>query len=68
MLCNEEPSWTKAEQFTVDNRVDGQFVTYEFEFSTPKSFTAIVPMVDKNSVYFQMLYYVDFYDVQVLEE
>lgn len=61
-------NWTKAEQFTVDNRVDGQFVTYEFEFSTPKSFTAIVPMVDKNSVYFQMLYYVDFYDVQVLEE
>ena len=60
-------NWTKAERFTVDKSADGQFVTYEFEFSTPKSFTAVVPMVDKSGAYYQMLYYADFYDVQVLE-
>ena len=39
----------------------------EFELSAPKSFTAIVPMADKSGAYFQMLYYADLCDVQVLE-
>lgn len=60
-------SWRKAERFTVDKSADGQFVTYEFEFGTPRSFTAIVPMVDKSGAYYRMHYSADFYDVQVLK-
>lgn len=59
--------WIKLDQFTVDENADGAYVTYEFVFRTPRSFTAIVPMVRKNSAYFHMSYYVDFYDAQVRE-
>lgn len=60
-------SWRKAERFTVDKSVDDQFGTYEFEFGTPRSFTTIVPMVDKSGAYYRMHHSADFCDVQVLE-
>ena len=61
---NFSGKWVRIARFDVDKTGLNRPVTYEFELDAPVSFTALVPVVDGGG-YFNVEYYVNFYDVQV---
>lgn len=66
-ICDLNGEWIKVDSFKVDESANGAYVTYKFEFDTPRSFTAIVPARDRYSGSFHTTYYVELYDAQVME-